>query len=109
MTWSTATAQTAPGGFRLPTREELKSLVYCSSGDPGYSNIPLSQWCQGSYAQPTIDQAAFANTPSSVFWSASSYAGDSDYAWGVYFGNGLDNWASKNFSSGRVRLVRGGQ
>jgi formylglycine-generating enzyme required for sulfatase activity len=57
----------ASGGWRLPTKDELESIV-----DKTRKN-------------PTIDVAAFPNTPSEDFWSATGSPGD---AWLVNFDSG---------------------
>lgn len=75
-------------GWRLPSIEELRTIV-----EKG--NIP------------TINAAAFPNTPASHFWSASSYGEYS--AWYVYFNNGDDGNYFKAHYYLYVRLVRGGQ
>jgi hypothetical protein len=76
----------ADGGWRLPTKAELESLV-----DDSRSN-------------PAIDPK-FADTPSDYFWSSSEYLGSSGSAWLVGFKYGDSN----NFGIGgayRVRCVR---
>ena len=73
--------------WRLPNVKELTSLV---------------DYRQSS---PAIDVAAFPNTSSSFFWSASSLASSSSSAWLVLFSGGLVgslNKTSLNF----VRCVR---
>ena len=76
--------------WRLPTREELLSIV-----DFGTTH-------------PAIDTVYFPNTPSSDFWSGSPYAGNSDFAVRVNFGYGRG--LNGNKVDGKyVRLVRGGQ
>ena len=94
------------GDWRLPTKDELLSQVYCSSGKPNTWN-DTGRPCEGDFDQPTIHQQAFPNTPSSYFWSASAYAGYSDYAWYVFFDDGYadDDFKSNAF---QVRLVRTG-
>lgn len=78
-------------GWRLPTVEELASLV-----DPTQSNPSLPS------GHP------FTNVQSSGYWSSSSYSGDSSYAWGVNMGGGYVNYFDKT-GSHYVWPVRGGQ
>ena len=93
--------------WRVPTIDELKTLIYCSSGQPDYWKVTNS-FCQGGFGSPTIASEAFPNTPSIWFWSASPYANGSDSAWGVDFYYGSVNDGIKgNYRA--VRLVRGGQ
>ncbi|MFI3137685.1 MAG: DUF1566 domain-containing protein, partial [Methylococcaceae bacterium] len=88
--------------WRMPTIEELRTVVYCSAGK--YS----SNHCLNTSKRPTIDSGYFPNTLSVVFWSSSSYANVSNYAWNVGFGYGYDGAGDKgNFN--QVRLVRIGQ
>ena len=78
------------GNWRLPNIQELRSIVErCRQG-------------------PAINRQVFPNTPSSNFWSASPFAGNSGLAWYVGFNDGNDfrNGTSNGL---RVRLVRAGQ
>lgn len=98
----------APAGWRLPTKDELASLVYCSSGEPAYWKKPGYGGCQYAYSEPTIWSAAFPNTPVSWFWSSSPNASGAGSAWYVNFGYGYVSDYGKG-DARYVRLVRGGQ
>lgn len=109
-TWSQATALTAPGGFRLPTISELRTLVYCSSGQPALFGMPSNnQTCGGDYDSPTIVWEAFPNTVTYLFWSSSPGAYSSNYAWNVNFNHGFVNHLGYKSHPLYVRLVRAGQ
>jgi hypothetical protein len=76
--------------WRLPDSFELQSIV-----DYGRTS-------------PSIDTTAFPATPGNSFWSSSSFAGDTAYAWRVYFVFGyvfVNNDKTNTFG---VRCVRGG-
>jgi len=77
------------GGWRLPSRIELISLV------------------DFTIATPAIDAQTFAGTPPDSFWSATPFVGAKSAAWGVHFGfhDGLvftDDVSQQH----RVRCVR---
>jgi hypothetical protein len=90
--------------WRVPTRDELKTLVYCSSGKTQSVGDKGLVACAGDYASPTIDKTAFPETPA-WFWSSSPYANSNSYAWYVFFGYGYDDWSYK-YNDYQVRLVR---
>ncbi len=111
--WQQANKQTRNfagySDWRLPTRFELETLVYCSSGKDmgrkGENQLFGLDGCDGNYQHPTISQKSFPDTKNRFYWSLSPYAGN-DYAWGVHFDNGFANYASKS-NSCYVRFVRG--
>jgi hypothetical protein len=78
--------------WRLPSREELRSLVNYAVPYPG----------------PTIDTNYFPNEAGSLVWSSSPRAGYSNIVWLLSFGSGYD-YSHNESHHYWVRLVRGGQ
>jgi hypothetical protein len=76
--------------WRLPTREELRSIVDYRTKYPG----------------PTINQQYFPNTKNQFYWSSVPDANDNDSAWGIGFSFGYD-YAYFKSNLGYVRLVSG--
>jgi len=76
--------------WRVPTREELLSIVH------------------DGRVNPSIDVTYFPNTPATWYWTSSSYAHGSSSAWAVYFDGGYVGYGGRSDGDG-VRLVRGGQ
>jgi hypothetical protein len=77
----------APGGWRLPTSDELSSIVDMAREDPA------------------IDVEAFPSTRAETFWSSSTVAGSPDEAWYVSFGWGFVGNGKMSFNN-RVRCAR---
>jgi hypothetical protein len=98
-TWADAIAYCAAlpdfgGGWRLPSRIELFSIV-------DYTTVPGIS-AAGFGALPTTDSGSL------VFWSASLKAGDNTQAWAVDFGSGVDLVFPKPVTAAfLVRCVRG--
>ncbi len=95
-------------GWRLPSVDELKGLVYCDNTGVFGNAFGRGTACPSGASSPTIVQEVFPNTPSSNFWSGSPDAGDSSGAWYVDFYDGDDDWNDRN-DVNAVRLVRAGQ
>lgn len=87
------------GGFakkttwRVPTKDELKSLVYCSNGPTIPPVLAQGSGCNSGSRTPVVDPDMFPNTASNAYWSASSYA--SAYAWAVNFSNTMETAYTK--------------
>ncbi len=92
-------------GWRLPEKDELLTLVYCSSGKPN-KWVKTGEGCEGEYARPAVDLNAFPGMTSVPFWSASPYANYSSSAWTVHFYSGISYYYSNK--RWLVRLVRSG-
>lgn len=88
--WREAMALGQPSGeagWRLPTLEELASIV------------------DKACSEPAVDPGVFPATPSGVFWSSTPDA-NADYAWLVQFRDGHASKAHK-YRGAYVRRVRG--
>ena len=87
--------------WRLPTKEELMTLVFCFYGK---HNTNYSCKIMTYDTSPTINTTYFPTTLREKYWSSShSYTGDD--AWYVYFGSGYTSYYYKN-ENYFVRLVR---
>ena len=111
--WYTANAQVFENGWRMPTREEIGSLVYCSTGDPFLIGNIYDVTCNGEYTRPTIVVEAFPNVPGEEnllpahYWTSSSNDNDPDMAWVVNFYKGNAGDDGTKFTPGlSIRLVR---
>jgi tetratricopeptide (TPR) repeat protein len=113
MGWEAAKGERADfaghNDWRLPTIEELRTLVWCSNGKPDYFSqgkhaASGDSGCQGEpgkdHQSPTIDLLAFPNTQPNWFWSSSAYANYSNSAWIVNFPNGYDSYLDRDINAG---------
>jgi len=78
-------------GWRLPTAEELLSLVDPSQSDP---SLP--------------DGHPFINVMTSTYWTSTTSESDSERAWWVSFHNGVTGWDGYKTGTCYVWPVRGG-
>ncbi|HBI15651.1 MAG TPA: hypothetical protein DDY20_09090 [Desulfobulbaceae bacterium] len=112
--WYSADAQSFPDGWRMPNVTELRSLVYCSTGDPILiGNDLYDATCNGEYTRPTIIVEAFPDVPwvgnslSAHYWTSSSNDNDSGMAWVVNFYKGNVGDDGNKITPGlSIRLVR---
>lgn len=103
--------------WRLPTLQELSTLVYCSSGDQmelrqkrsRVSKTPMDDYegkCQGTYANPTINQTVFPESPQWTWTSTASPVAAFSHKWAMQFTTGGPSRMNM-LTAGGVRLVRG--
>ena len=88
------------GDWRLPNRNELESLFHKGYYNPALPNTAgTGQWSEGD---------PFSNVLSTYYWSSTTYASETDYAWNVYMYYGyVTSHGSKNVYY-YVWPVRGG-
>lgn len=78
-------------GWRVPTREELSSLVDLDAGNPA------------------IDSDYFPNTVGVSYWSSEFYVHHPVLVWAVNFHDGAINAFNQRYDLFRVRLVHDGE
>ena len=98
--------------WRMPTKEELQTLVYCSSGLPKTWN-DTGKSCQDrleTLETPTIYQPIFPNTGNHIYWFYATDTETSIMGGTISFNicGGYVGCQNKNLG-GFARLVRGGQ
>ncbi|WP_168734239.1 Lcl C-terminal domain-containing protein [Pseudothauera nasutitermitis] len=93
------------GDWRLPTREELLTLTWCSSGRRHATDADgAGGSCVGDFRRPTILHEVFPATPAAKFWT--STAGHQNFsAWGVAFSTAVTGVGNKTDQE-YVRMVR---
>ena len=94
--------------WRLPTVDELKTLVYCSSGKPVYWNT-IGRSCQGDFQKPTLYLGAFPSAPAIVYWTITPLQADpgEDYNLTVSFNYGHVYYSYFSDAYEAARFVRG--
>ncbi|MFI3221143.1 MAG: DUF1566 domain-containing protein [Methylococcales bacterium] len=100
--------------WQVPTDDELRTLIYCSSGSTeelnknGGLSTQQSDECGGDYSRPTIAQDAFPNTPKIIWSSDNAYC--YNYVSFHYGYTGCDfGGRGDSNDSYAVRLVRRGK
>ena len=95
--------------WRLPTKEELNGLAYCSDGEARTLGEKQSGYiCTGSPTAPTINTTYFPNTvsPWGVFWSSSPSPYGIYYMWYVNFSDSYSGDVNDKSNRSYIRLVR---
>ncbi len=90
--------------WRLPTLEELQTLVYCSKGISRKGSTAGTA-CGGTPMRPTIDLRAFPNTSTGSYWSSTlSMSPNKGARYVDFYDGGSGILGTENARS--VRLVR---
>ncbi len=102
--------------WRLPAKEELKSLVICTDGtavplqdygaDPYKCGLKGKNYTTGGWKAPALDNSLFPNSLSLEYWSGTPNSKSRSSAWYTAFQNG---WTHSAVKTGRsfVRCVAG--
>ena len=103
--WEAAVLQSAPGGYRLPNRAELQTLIEC----PEDIEISFGRTlCSGSYISRAFDADAFPTSVAGWVWSNETLRGFAiPRSYRVNFESGAHDGVSYNVIAHPVRLVRG--
>ena len=89
--------------WRLPNVRELHSLIHFGYSNPALSNdAGTGQWTTGA-------DSAFSNVQSISYWTNTTYAGYTAYAWYVSLIGGFVLGGDKSFNDYHVWPVRAGQ
>ncbi len=89
--------------WRMPTKNELLTLVLCSDGEYGNEKDGCKNYTEIDH--PTINTDYFPNS-GSWYWSSSQDISDDTHAWGVNFYTGGTGYSSHKGYNGNIRLVR---
>lgn len=119
-TWNEAIKQTTTfakhSDWRLPTIEELESLIYCSNGQPDYFSMGKDTakddyGCMGSdHKKPTILQSVFSSHSRYVgYWSSTLFSNKEAWIINLYTGSRQSQNYKASYAMEYVRLVRNGQ
>lgn len=92
LNWASAMQQ-GKNGWRLPTKDELETLVSTTCGKPALN--------RNIFPDVGLDGAWW-------YWTSTPYTKDAAGAWAVHFGDGGSGYAFP-FKKGAVRLVRSGE
>lgn len=95
-------------GWRLPTKKELSSLVFCITGQPAFwveESKDKHFMCEGDTDQSAIIFTAFPNTPNGRFWASLPDSNNPNGNCFVSFENGF-SYGSFISLTGYVRLVK---
>ncbi len=89
--------------WRLPTLRELQSLIHYGYSSPALSNdAGTGKWTSGA-------DSAFSDVQSSYYWTSTTSAGGTTFAWFVYLDYGYVDYGGKSFDIFHVWPVRAGQ
>lgn len=93
--------------WRLPSLDELRTLVFCSANTPPFKDYE-DRCAGGGHQRPTILLEAFPNTHENGFWTMTASDTGTSSARSISFRDGTEYNSSKRIKY-NIRLVRGKQ
>ncbi len=110
-TWDNAVRRFKQSSFagyndwRLPTIDELRSLVYCEQKETLKEQPSWTSIMEDKCIKPMINNKVFPNTSPTRYWSSTTFYNKDEYAWSLHFDSGCDEENLKYYNAS-VRLVR---
>lgn len=98
--WTNSAANlTTPKSMAWATAiTNCEALEYAGKSDWSLPNVKeLQSIVDYEHVSPAIDATKFPNTKADYYWTGTTYAGDTDYAWFVIFFNGYVSNDVKTF------------
>ena len=105
--WQQAKSICRASGGRLPTKNELISVISECGGNTANRDSAYTENREDPKYQSCYKQKGFIASYS--YWSSTTNAGYSSNAWVVYFYDGYQSYYGNKSNSNYVRCVRAGQ
>jgi len=107
--WSVALSLIDSDGFRLPSLQELQSLVYCNNlhASPNeIGELDIAEGCGSPTLSPTIEPTVFPDMRQLTAWTSSASENIEGTGLGIQFGSGVLSDFNSAGADYRIILVR---
>lgn len=109
LNWSAAYSLIDEGGFRLPSLEELQSLVYCNNlhnSAEQIGELDIREGCGSPTLSPTIEPTVFPDMRQLTVWTSENDPSSASTRLGINFSTGVISDFNSPQASYRLILVR---